>query len=374
MESAKKVNVAIVGLGFGKEFISIYQRHPWIGKVAICVRNKETLAATGDKFGIPADLRFSDLDDVLKRGDIDAVHIVTPILDHARQSLASLLAGKHTACTVPMATTLEELAALVKAKKKSGKIYMMMETAVYTREYLYAKNLAAGGKLGRIQFVRGSHMQNMGLEGWPEYWLGFPPMHYGTHAISPLLNILGAVPESVTCYGSGSIAKELARRYDSPFAVETATFKLRNSDVVAEATRSLYETVRQYRESFDVYGDKMALEWEQIEGEGTVLFEGGETARRISAPDALELLPKEIADFTKKGKIDDPSHVSFIQGAGHGGSHPHLVHEFVSAIVEGRDSAIDAVTSAFYTGAGVCAHQSALQGGARTKIPEFEKL
>jgi len=374
MESAKKVNVAIVGLGFGKEFISIYQRHPRVGAVAICVRNKETLEATGDKFGIPADLRFRDLDDVLKRGDIDAVHIVTPILDHARQSLASLLAGKHTACTVPMATTLEELAALVKAKEKSGKVYMMMETAVYTREYLYAKNLAASGKLGRIQFVRGSHMQNMGLEGWPEYWLGFPPMHYGTHAISPLLNILGTVPESVTCYGSGAIAKDLARRYDSPFAVETATFKLRNSDVVAEATRSLYETVRQYRESFDVYGDKMALEWEQIEGEGTVLFEGGETARRISAPDALELLPKEIADFTKKGKIDDPSHVSFIQGAGHGGSHPHLVHEFVSAIVEGRDSAIDAVTSAFYTGAGVCAHQSALQGGVRMKIPEFEKL
>jgi hypothetical protein len=132
--------------------------------------------------------------------------------------------------------------------------------------------------------------------------------------------------------------------------------------------------VRQYRESFDVYGDRMALEWEQIEGEGMVLFEGGETARRVLAPDAPELLPREIADFTRRERIDDPTHVSFIQGTGHGGSHPHLVHEFVSAIVEGRESAIDAVTSAYYSAAGVCAHQSAMAGGARIFLPEFEKL
>lgn len=374
MDATKKVNVAIVGLGFGKEFIPIYQKHPRVGEVAICARNKTSLEEAGSKFGIPKEYRFDNFDSILRRDDIDAIHIVTPILEHARQSMASLKAGKHTACTVPMATSVEELVALVKARNQSGKVYMMMETAVYTREFLYAKKLAMSGQMGRIQFVRGSHMQNMGLKGWPEYWLGFPPMHYGTHAISPLLDILGALPESVVCHGSGSIDQDLAKRYGSPFAVETATFKLKNSNVVAEATRSLYETVRQYRESFDVYGDKLTLEWEQVEGEGAVLFEGGETARRVFAPDALELLPKEIAGFTRKERIDDPSHVSFIQGAGHGGSHPHLVHEFVSAIVAGRASAIDAVTSAYYTGAGVCAHQSALAGGSRIALPEFEKL
>jgi predicted dehydrogenase len=374
MAEAKKVNVAIIGLGFGKEFIPIFQRHPGVGKVGICARNKATLEEVGGKFGIPAADRFSDYETLLKRADFDAIHVVTPIGEHARQSLAALEAGKHTACTVPMATTLEDLTALVKARKKAGKVYMNMETAVYTREFLYAKKLATSGQLGRIQFVRGSHMQNMGLEGWPEYWLGFPPMHYGTHAIAPLLNIVGAYPESVVCHGSGAISQDLARRYGSPFAVETATFKLKNSNVVAEATRSLFETVRQYRESFDVYGDKMAFEWEQIEGEGSALYEGGETARRLFAPDALELLPPEIADFTKKERIDDPTHVSFIQGAGHGGSHPHLVHEFISAILEGREAAIDAVTSAYYSAAGVCAHQSALEGGARIKLPAFENL
>jgi predicted dehydrogenase len=181
MDNDKKVNVAIVGLGFGKEFIDIYRKHPKVGKVGICARSKAALEEAGNKFGIPSQLRFGDFDEVLKSKDVDAVHIVTPILEHARQSLASLEAGKHTACTVPMATSVEELTALVKAKKRSGKVYMMMETAVYTREYLYAKGLAASGKLGKIQFVRGSHMQNMGLEGWPEYWLGFRDISAARH-------------------------------------------------------------------------------------------------------------------------------------------------------------------------------------------------
>jgi len=374
MAESKQVNVVIVGMGFGKEFVPIYQKHPRVGAVGICMRDPAALQEAGNKFGISKEYLFNDFDSILKRDEVDAIHIVTPISEHARQSLASLQAGKHTACTVPMATSVEDLNALVKARKSSGKVYMMMETAVYTREFLYAKQLATSGQLGRIQFVRGSHMQNMGLTGWPEYWLGFPPMHYGTHAIAPLLDIVGAMPESVVCHGSGAISPDLARRYGSPFAVETATFKLKHSNVVAEATRSLYETVRQYRESFDVYGDRMALEWEQLEGEGAALFEGGETARRVLAPDALDRLPKEIAGFTKKGTIDDPNHVSFIQGAGHGGSHPHLVHEFVSAIVQERPSAIDAVTSAYYTGAGVCAHLSALAGGTRIALPEFENL
>jgi hypothetical protein len=81
---------------------------------------------------------------------------------------------------------------------------------------------------------------------------------------------------------------------------------------------------------------------------------------------------KELAHYTKREKIADQKHVSFLQGAGHGGSHPHLVQEFVAAIVEGRNSAVDADLAANYTCAGICAHQSAMNNGKRISIPEFE--
>jgi hypothetical protein len=116
----------------------------------------------------------------------------------------------------------------------------------------------------------------------------------------------------------------------------------------------------------------MSFEWEQLQDEQHVLFDGGENAVRMEAPDTDDLLIPEIADFTKRERIDDPNHVSFLQGAGHGGSHPHLVQEFVAAIVEGRDSAVDAALAANYTCAGICAHESAMKGGVRIAIPSFD--
>ena len=91
-------------------------------------------------------------------------------------------------------------------------------------------------------------MQNMSLEGWGDYWQGFPPFWYGTHVLSPILDLAGTTAKSVRCLGSGRVNKERAEHYGCPYAVETATFRLRNSDIVAEAHRCLFETVRQVRE------------------------------------------------------------------------------------------------------------------------------
>ena len=85
-------------------------------------------------------------------------------------------------------------------------------------------------------------------------------------------------------------------------------------------------------------------------------------------------MPEEIKKYTKREQISDQDHVSFIQGAGHGGSHPHLVNEFVHAILEGRDSAIDAVKASNITSAGLCAHESAMKNGTEIKIPDYEDL
>ena len=371
MSKEQKVNVAVIGLGFGAEFVPIYQAHRNVDNVAICTRNPQTLNQVGDRFDIPERLRFTDFQKVVEHADIDAIHIVTPIMEHARQSLASLEGGKHTACTVPMATTIRDCENIIEARQRVGKVYMMMETSLYTREYLYVKQMLDRGDFGRIQFIRGEHMQNMALDGWGDYWQGFPPFHYGTHALSPILYLLDTRAESVICHGSGHLAEQRAEKYGSPFAVETATFLLENTDVVAEASRCLFETVRQVRECFDLYGDKMSFEWEQIIDDGHVVFENIDDARKISAPDTDSLLPPDIAHFTRRESIADPNQPSFIQGSGHGGSHPHLVEKFLQAVVEERDSEVDAIRAADVTCAGLCAHESAMKGAARIKVPHF---
>jgi predicted dehydrogenase len=49
---SKRIRVAIIGLGFGAEFIPIYQRHPNAEMYGICRRDKKDLDAVGDRFGI----------------------------------------------------------------------------------------------------------------------------------------------------------------------------------------------------------------------------------------------------------------------------------------------------------------------------------
>jgi predicted dehydrogenase len=371
---ASKVRVAIVGLGFGAEFIPIYQNHPDAEMYAICRRNRKELDAAGDRFKVGK--RYTDFNELLKDPNVDAVHINSPIADHAPQSIAALKAGKHVASTVPMATDVEGCRQIVELQRKTGKVYMMMETVVYSREYLFVKELYDKGELGRIQFLRGSHQQDM--EGWPGYWPGLPPMWYATHCVSPCLAIMSkpgkpALAESVVCHGSGRIRDELIKKYNSPFAIETATFKIKDSDVVAEVTRSLYDTARQYRESFDVTGSKKSFEWQQVEGEEPVIHGKGvpepQIPVRTKVPDYASRLPKGIQRFTQPAAIQDADHLSFLQGGGHGGSHPHLVHNFLMAVLGKQPAFPDAPTSANWTMVGLCAHESAMKGGERVKIP-----
>jgi predicted dehydrogenase len=75
--TGNKINIAIVGLGFGAEFIPIYQRHPNANMYAICQRNQEKLNAVGDEFKI--EKRYTDYDELLKDPNVDAVHINTPL-------------------------------------------------------------------------------------------------------------------------------------------------------------------------------------------------------------------------------------------------------------------------------------------------------
>ena len=88
MTTDGKVRVAIVGLGFGAEFIPIYQRHPNAEMYAICRRDRAQLDACGDRFGVK--VRYSDYAELLADPKVDAVHINSPIADHAPQSIAAL--------------------------------------------------------------------------------------------------------------------------------------------------------------------------------------------------------------------------------------------------------------------------------------------
>ena len=88
MASEKPIRVAIIGLGFGAEFIPIYQKYPGAEIYAICRRDRKGLDECGDRYGIKT--RYTDYRELLKDPNIDAVHINSPIPDHAWMSVEAL--------------------------------------------------------------------------------------------------------------------------------------------------------------------------------------------------------------------------------------------------------------------------------------------
>lgn len=365
----KYFRVGLVGLEFGAEFIPIYQAYPGVRVEAICRRSREKLDEIGTHFEI--DKRYTDFNRMIEDPDIDFVHINSPIEEHARQSIAALRAGKHVICTVPMATNLDECAEVVRAVKETGLQYMMAETVVYSREYLFIRELYEKGELGKLQFIEASHTQDM--QGWPDYWKKMVPMHYATHVVGPVLGLANGFAEAVSCIGSGTVSNEVQQLSGNSFAVESCHIMIRDSDVAARVWRFLWDTARQYRESVNVYGSLKSFEWQLIENESPIIHTAGipeaEIPKRVVVPDYAHLLPEPIQGFTQS--IENEEHLSFVQGGGHGGSHPHMIHEFISSLKQQRQPYPDAIRAANWTSVGICAHQSALNGGRLVKVPEY---
>ena len=374
--SSAGLTVAVVGLGFGAAFVPLYLSHPDVARVVLVDTHPNRLAEVGASFGVE-DHR-TDIYSVLDDPAIDAVHLLTPVPTHADLTVAALEAGKHVACAVPLATSLEDARRVLDARSRSRGTYMMMETTAYARETRALLRMHHAGVLGQVTFYRGVHIQN--LDGFPVYWQGFPPMHYATHALSPALLLLDTSVERVVAHGSGVLAAH--RRtggYDNPFPLEVGLFTLRDSPVVADVTMAFSQTARSYVEGFSVYGGRRGVEW-PVEGEGPLTVfamhppVAGTRGNRVSTgelvpQDDVEPLPAPLRAFVRGAPFESDTGRSTWVAPHHGGSHAFLVHEFVDSVVCGREPLVGVQRAFDWTAPGICAHESALAGGTPVDVP-----
>ena len=373
------VTIAVVGLGFGQAFVPIYLAHPDVAKVVLVEPDAARRAEVARQFGLGCG--YDDLEAALGDDAIDAVHILAPVMAHAGMVSASLRAGKHVASAVPMATRLQDLDDLIAAQAAAKRNYMMMETTVFAREYRQVARLHSAGAFGALTLYKGYHIQN--LDGYPSYWQGFPPMHYITHALSPILSLLGTRVAAVQCRGAGTLTADRSRGgFDNPFPTEVGLFTLQGTDVLAEVTMSFFQTARAYIEGFSLYGENLGVEW-SVDNEGPLtLYEmtvpsegrrGNRVVKRSLVPvDDAEDLPPAIRSFTRPFELNSTGMPESVQiGAQHGGSHPYLVHEFVRSIVEQRSPLVDARIAARWTAPGICAHMSAMKDGVEILVPQY---
>jgi scyllo-inositol 2-dehydrogenase (NADP+) len=150
----KPINIAIVGLGrAGWDIHALaLEKLPEHFKIAAVVdRDAGRRAEACQRFGCGETDHF---DNVLADKDIELVVIATPNLLHAPQTIAALRAGKHVVCDKPMATSLAEADAMIRAAEESGRALSIFHNMRYWPDFMKIREVIDSGILGRIVQIR----------------------------------------------------------------------------------------------------------------------------------------------------------------------------------------------------------------------------
>lgn len=352
-EQTRRIRMGVVGGDFGAAFS--WHEHPNSQVVAIAELEEDRRASLRETYG--CDSAYATLEDLLKDRNVEAVAIFTPAPLHAAHAIQALKAGKHVFCAVPAAFSLEECHSLLETVKSTGLTYMMAETSFYRRETISARQWHREGRFGELFYIEGEYwherLEDRFFRNGKRTWrYGLPPMHYPTHSTGFVVGVTGERLTEVQCVGWGDDSPVLQDNvYNNPFWNEVAFFRT-NQDHSARVAVGWHLGFPEV-ERATWYGSRMSYAMPSPLGWPNALSVSL-NVENPPVPDHYELLPEPLR------------HTS-----GHGGSHTHLTHEFLSALVDERNPAIDVYEALACTAPGIVAHQSALKDGELLKVPDF---
>jgi hypothetical protein len=131
-------------------------------KREVCVKESQKYLAS---IGRPAAKEFFGSEDIWKKlvelPDLDLIYTCTPWILHTPISVYSMEQGKHVACEVPLARTIDEAWQLVETSEKTRKHCMMLENCCYDFFELLTLNMARQGLFGEIIHGEGAYIHNL---------------------------------------------------------------------------------------------------------------------------------------------------------------------------------------------------------------------
>jgi predicted dehydrogenase len=367
-ESSKQIRLGVVGGGFGGTFH--FHEHP--NCVVAAVTDLRPERRENLKRHYRCEAVFDSLEAMLPSAEkLDAVAIFSGALDHYKHAEMCMQRGLHVISACPAVFTLEEAHKLKELKEKTGLKYMMAESSYYRQHTIYAREAFRRGGFGELFYYEVEYYHDAGeraeleknkksrlyeADGSFSWRYGYPPMHYPTHSLGFVTGVSGARVESVSCLGWGQKGSQQLRdnRYKNPFWNEAALMRTDKGHMVR---CNVFWCVGVTEERAQWFGDRGSLymsnagfqrdTWKDLRGK----------PETITVPEywKSDMLPPAMRH---------PS--------GHGGSAAFLSAEFVNALVENREPAVNLYESLAMTVPGIVAHQSALRGGEQMKVPSFD--
>ena len=199
------VRVGFIGLGMrGPGAVSRFTHIPGTKIVALCDLYEDRVESTQkmlENAGLPRATGYSGSEDSWKelceRDDIDLVYIATDWKTHAEMMIYAMEQGKHVACEVPAAMTLDEIWAIIDTAERTQKHAMQLENCVYDYFELTSLNMAQQGLFGEILHAEGAYIHDLSAfweyyqDDWRlQYNKEFRGDVYATHGMGPAAQAL----------------------------------------------------------------------------------------------------------------------------------------------------------------------------------------
>jgi predicted dehydrogenase len=355
--SERKIRIGVVGGRFGCSFH--WHQHPNCEVAAVSdliPDRRDRLMQT-----YTCEKSYDSLEELILDPDIEAVAVFTGAPDHTRHTMACMEAGKHVISACPACMTLEQAAELKEVKERTGMRYMSAETSYYRWETITARRLYEDGLFGDLVYTEAEYYHPMNEAERESLWFqngertwryGFAPMHYPTHSTAFLVGVTGERLAGVSSVGWGDSHPALADNvYNNRFWNETGMFV---TDSGKPFRCNVGWNIHAHGERAQWFGTKGALYMPNSGGQpfSLSLPGGGEEV----LPDYWHMVPEDM-------RVD----------SGHGRSHPFITNEFITALVEDREPAIDLYEALAFCVPGIVAHESSKRGGEQLPIPSFDR-
>jgi len=179
------MKVGLAGQGaFGIKHLEAIQKIPGIEVITITGGNQESTKEVAQKFGIPH--YTGDLAESLKQPGLDAMILATPTQMHAAQSIQCLKAGKHVQVEIPLADSLKDAEAVLKAQQETGLIAMCGHTRRFNPSHQWVHKKIVAGELKVLQMDVQTYFfrrTNMNALGKPRSWTDHLLWHHAAHTV-----------------------------------------------------------------------------------------------------------------------------------------------------------------------------------------------
>lgn len=293
---------------------------------------------------------------------LDIVFVASPVPLHCQHTVAALEAGCHVLQEVTLASTLDECQQILEAvQTQRQQKFMLAENCCYWAHILSWQQMWRQGLLGDFKYAEAEYIHDtrdllQQPDGSPTWRANMPPIHYCTHSLGPLLKVTGERCVTACSMKIGSSSDTDLGRPD----MEVAIFQTQSGGVIKIlcAFGIVREPMFHY---YSIYGTEGTLESSRP------------PVQPLQTNAYLASVP-HLRNMIEIPVTEDVTNVprEATQG-GHGTAEYTMIQDFLACIRHDIGPPLDIYAALDMALPGLCAHESAMNGGHPIPIPDWNR-